>query len=104
LAPVIDESICDLYGYDPGAMLRGGLIGAVEVVDIIALSALSAESWQSLRPGHCVPDESPGRLVGWRLANPRRFEPLIPLRGLPGLFPLPPDIAGKVEDAFHRPE
>ena len=91
---IVDEDICALYGFDPAGLARGGLVGTVEVRGVFAFSA---ETWRDLRDQHCVPDEDPAGRVGWWLENPCRLGELIPLRGLPGLFPLEPDVAARVE-------
>jgi predicted transcriptional regulator len=91
---IVEEDICALYGFDPAALARGGLVGTVEVTDVFDFTA---ETWHDLRDQHCVPDDDPAGRVGWRLANPRRLRKLIPLRGLPGLFPLEPAVAALVE-------
>lgn len=97
---VIDEAMCARYDLDPQALAHGGLIGTVEVVDVFAFSA---QTWRDLRDRHCVPDDDPAGRAGWSLANPRRFSATLPLRGLPGLFPLEPDMAARVEAELGRP-
>jgi hypothetical protein len=91
---IVDEDICALYGFDPAGLPRGGLVGTVEVLDVFAFTA---ETWRDLRDQHCVPEDDPDGRVGWWLANPRRLSDLIPLRGLPGLFPLEPTITALIE-------
>jgi len=66
----------------------------VEVLDVFVFTA---DTWRELRDQHCVPDDDPAGRAGWRLAHPRRLRELIPLRGLPGLFPLEPALAAQVE-------
>jgi ASCH domain len=90
---IIEQEFCTLYGYDPEALAHGGLIGTVEVVDIIEFTT---ETWRTLREQHGVPDADPGGRIGWLLANPHRFDHVIPLRGLPGLFPLPAEIVAQI--------
>lgn len=92
---IVDEAMCARYGFEPGTLARGGLIGTVEVVDVFEFTP---ETWQRLRGQHLVPDDEANGRVGWRLANPRRLSHPIPLRGLPGLFPLPPGIAQQLAD------
>lgn len=91
---IVDEDICALYGFDPAALARGGLIGMVEVLDVFDFTA---ETWRELRDQHCVPGDDPAGRVGWWLAHPRRLKELISLRGLPGLFPLEQALAAQVE-------
>lgn len=77
------EAYCRLYGLDPDQLVRGALVGTVEIVEVVPLDEASylAHTAEHLRPGAW-----PGDLVGWRLANPLRLATPIPLRGRQGLF------------------
>lgn len=90
---IVEEGMCAHYGLDAAALARGGLIGTVEVSDVVDFTP---DTWRALRHRHLVPDDDPGGRVGWLLVHPRRLSRLIPLRGLPGLFPLPADIAQQI--------
>jgi hypothetical protein len=63
---IVDEDICAGYGFEPGTLACGGLIGAVEVVDVFEFTP---ETWQALRDRRLVPDgETGGRVgCGWRI-------------------------------------
>lgn len=81
----VDGDAASLYGFDPESLVSGALVGTAEIVDMIEFDD---ESWAALRDQHLVPDTAHEGRVGWRLANVRRLVEPIPLRGLPGLFPL----------------
>src|SRR5689334_18753689 len=81
----VQGDIAKLYGIEPESLVSGALLGTAEIVEMIEFDE---PSWAALREQHLVPDEYPDGRVGWRLANPRRLAQPIPLRGLPGLFPL----------------
>jgi activating signal cointegrator 1 len=85
----VDSEIATLYNSHPESLVSGALIGTAEIVEMIEFDD---ESWNALRDQHLVPDPTPNGRVGWRLANPRRLAEPIPMRGLPGLFPLDPEI------------
>jgi hypothetical protein len=81
----VQGDIAKLYSIEPESLISGALLGTAEIVDMIEFDD---DSWAALRDHHLVPDEHSNGRVGWRLANPRRLAEPIPLRGLPGLFPL----------------
>jgi hypothetical protein len=85
--------VCDLYCIDPVSLTTSALVGTAEIVEMIEFDG---PSWEALRGEHLVPDLDPQGRVGWRLANPRRFVRPIPLRGLPGLFPLEEEVATQI--------
>jgi hypothetical protein len=58
---------------DPGALQFAGVIGCVEIVNIVT---------QSPSPWFCGP-------VGWVLVSTTALHPIHPLRGMPGLFDFP---------------
>lgn len=68
------ERVFSILGITPPTLLvRGCVIGCVELVDIIPVSSVSADPW-AFGPW-C-----------WVLESPRSFEIPIPLKGRPGLF------------------
>lgn len=77
------EEHCLAYGFNPEELVRGALVGAVEIVDVIAFDE---ESYNAHATEHLRLGKWPGDLVGWWLANPVRFEPPIPMSGRQGLF------------------
>src|SRR5687768_12259119 len=81
----VDGEIAKLYDLHPESLISGALVGTAEIVDMIEFDD---DSWTALRDQHLVPDEDHNGRVGWRIASPRRLAQPIPLRGLPGLFPL----------------
>jgi hypothetical protein len=85
----VQGDIAKLYGIEPESLISGALLGTAEIVEMIEFDTAS---WAALHDQHLVPDEHHNGRVGWRLANPRRFVQPIPLRGLPGLFPLDQNI------------
>lgn len=89
----VDGEMARLFGMEPDSLVSGALVGTAEIIEMIEVDS---ESWTALRSQHLVPDPEPAGRVGWRLANPRRLATPIPMRGLPGLFPLPDEIAGKM--------
>ncbi len=89
----VEIEVCTLYGLDPTSLVTSALVGTAEIIEMIEFDT---ESWATWRDQHLVPDPDPGGRVGWRLANPRRLAQPIPLRGLPGLFPLEDKIAARI--------
>ena len=82
----VNEAACAAHGLDPSGLLRGALLGTVEVVEVIALDR---EQWEALRSAHLAVKEYPGDIYGWRLANPQRLAAPIPMPGHLGLYSVP---------------
>jgi len=85
----IKGAACAAYGLDAAALVRGALVGTVEIVEMVVLDD---ERWEALRDQHLSLGAFPGDLVGWRLANPRRLPEPIPMRGRLGLFDVPDEL------------
>ena len=90
----VQGEIATLYGLQPESLISGALVGTAEIVEMIEFDD---DSWAALRDQHLVPDEHHNYRVGWRIANPRRLAQPIPMRGLPGLFPLDPEIIEQMQ-------
>lgn len=83
VAQEIERAACRQHGLDPDALPTGGVVGTVELVDIVRLdeaeyAARSAEHLGGRRY------RSP--MYGWVLRNPQRLPQMIPLRGRRNLF------------------
>lgn len=87
----IERDACAVYGLDPETLVRGALVGTVEVVDMVTFDHAS---YAALRDEHLDLGDWPGDVFGWRLANPQRLPEPIPMRGRLGLFNLPDDVLG----------
>lgn len=81
----VDGEVAALYGLEPESLVSGALVGTAEIVDVIEFDD---ESWAALRDQHLVPESDHQGRAGWRLEKARRLAEPIPMRGLPGLFPL----------------
>mgnify|MGYP001267639774 CR=1 FL=1 len=85
----IEEEACTIYDLDPQRLVRGALVGTVEVVDMIEFDA---ERFAALRDEHLYQKDWPGDLYGWKLVNPQRLPAPIPMRGRLGLFDVPDEV------------
>jgi len=89
----VREEACVAYGLDPARVVRGALVGTVELIDIIPLDE---REWETLRDQHLSLGDFPGPMFGWRLQDPQRLPQPIPMRGRMSLFNVPDEvIAGK---------
>ena len=89
----VREEACVAYGLDPARVVRGALVGTVELVDILPLDE---RGWEALRDQHLSLRDFPGPMFGWRLEDPQRLPQPIPMRGRMSLFNVPDEvIAGK---------
>lgn len=89
----VQEEACVAYGLDPARVVRGALIGTVELVGILTLGEAA---WEDLRDQHLSLHDFPGPMFGWRLEAPQRLPQPIPMRGRMSLFNVPDKvISGK---------
>lgn len=84
------NSFCEKFALDPDSLPSGALVGTVLVVEVIHFDQ---RLWEATRDQHLSDAFGPGRWLGWRLEDPRRLAEPIPLRGLPGMFTLPEELA-----------
>jgi len=87
----LEQEGCDAYDIDPATLIRGALVGTVDVVGMVTFDHAS---FAAMRDQHLDPGEWPGDVHGWRLATPRRLPEPVPMRGRLGLFDLPDDVLG----------
>jgi hypothetical protein len=73
-------------------LVRGALVGTVEIVDCVPFTQEIAEEMRAV--GGYFGTWSPGGYA-WAVTNPQRLATPVPWRGQLGLFSIPPD----VEDA-----
>ena len=85
----VREEACLTYGVDPTSVVRGALVGTVELVDILTLDE---RDWEALRDQHLSLHNFPGPTFGWRLEDPQRLPQPIPMRGRMSLFNVPDDL------------
>jgi hypothetical protein len=85
----VREEACVAYGVDPGRVVRGALVGTVELVDILTLDE---RDWEALRDQHLSLHNFSGPTFGWRLEDPQRLPQPIPMRGRMSLFNVPDDL------------
>jgi hypothetical protein len=89
----VGEEACIAYDLDPARVVRGALVGTVELVDILPLDE---RGWEALRDRHLSLHDFPGPVFGWRLKDPQRLPQPIPMHGRMSLFNVPDEvIAGK---------
>ena len=89
----VREEACVAYGLDPARVVRGALVGTVELAGILPLDE---RGWEALRDQHLSLRDFPGPMFGWRLEDPLRLPQPIPMRGRMSLFNVPDEvIAGK---------
>lgn len=89
----VKEEACVAYGLDQTKVVRGALVGTVELVDVLPLDK---RGWEALREQHLSLRDFPGPMFGWRLEDPQRLPQPIPMRGRMSLFNVPDEvIAGK---------
>jgi len=93
----VERDICAEHDLDPDTLVRGALVGTVEIVDMVTFDR---KTFAATRDQHLYPNDWPGDVLGWRLATPRRFETPIPMRGRLGLF----EVTDEVEQRASVPK
>ena len=71
------------FDLDPASLDRGGIVGTVELVDVIPLDQ---ETYEKHRDGHLAGRSYREGLYGWVLVDPRRLPQPIPMNGRRNLF------------------
>lgn len=90
----LDEPAMAHFGFT--SLYTGGLIGRVDLVDILPLNP---KRWETWRERHCVPGPMPFQAVAFMLENPRRLVEPLAIPGRLKLFMLPDDLVVKVSRA-----
>ena len=85
----VREEACVAYGLDPTRVVRGALVGTVELVDILPLDEAA---WEALRDQHLSLRDFSGPIFGWRLEAPQRLPQPVPMRGRMSLFNVPDEV------------
>jgi len=85
----VREEACTAYGLDPAGVVRGALVGTVELVDILTLDEAA---WEALRDQHLSLRDFPGPMFGWQLEHPQRLLQPIPMHGRMRLFNVPDEV------------
>ncbi|MBR0945251.1 MULTISPECIES: ASCH domain-containing protein [Bradyrhizobium] len=93
----VDEAAAKHFRLGP--LFAGGLIGQVELVDIMPLNPARWETWRSR---HKVPGPMSFGAVAFVLENPRRLKQPIPFKGRLKLFPVPVSAVWGAEFTEHR--
>ncbi len=86
VAQALNEQACAAYALEPESLVRGALVGIVEVVDVVPIDEANWQAWQG---EHLAIKPYPGPVFGWRLANPRRLAVPVPMAGRQGLYSVP---------------
>ena len=90
-------ALCEHFGLDPDTLVKGAVLGTVQLV---AAQALTSEKWQTWRDCHLSPAPFPGKWKwGWLLETPRRLATPLICGALPGMFTLPEEISKQIIEA-----
>jgi len=79
----IEREACLRYGFDPKKLTSGGIVGVVELTDIIPLTKTDYDNRQV---EHLAGRPYQKQIYGWVLRNPRRLSEMVPIRGQRRLF------------------
>ena len=85
----VERQACLRYDLDPGTLPAGGVVGIVELVDVIPLSE---SDYASQRDEHLATRGYRSPMFGWVLRAPRRLPEMVPLPGRRNLFNVELDI------------
>ena len=79
----VERDACRAHGLDPDALDAGGIVGVVELVDVIPLTEADYEAH---RDQHLAGRGFREPIYGWVLASPQRLPQVVPARGRMSLF------------------
>jgi hypothetical protein len=80
---IIEQQACLRYGLDPKKLKIGGIVGLVELIDVIRLTKTD---YDDLQTEHLSSWPYQPYMHGWVLRNPRRLPEMVPGRGQMKLF------------------
>nr|WP_246804367.1 ASCH domain-containing protein [Mesorhizobium mediterraneum] len=83
----LDDAAMEYFRLPP--LYTGGLIGQVDLVDILPLNP---KRWEIWRDRHCVPGPMPFQAVAFMLEHPRQLADPIPMPGQLKFFKLPDSV------------
>ncbi len=92
----IEREACMQHGLDPDKLASGGIVGVVELVDVIPLTETD---YDNRRLEHLADRSFREGMHGWVLQDPHRLPEPVPTRGRMSLFNVDLDLAsvGKVD-------
>jgi hypothetical protein len=93
----VEREACGAHGLAPDTLETGGVVGVVELVDILPLTAAEYETH---RDEHLAGRRFREPMFGWVLASPRRLPQVVPARGRMSLFNV--DLEGIERDEAKR--
>lgn len=97
----IEREAALAHGLDPDELATGGIVGTVEVADVIALDD---GSYEAHRDEHLAGRHYREGLFGWVLTDPERFPQVVPANGRTSLFNVELPAAGEpIPKAKKRP-
>ncbi len=79
----IEREACLRYGLDPKKLTIGGIVGVVELTDVIPLTKTDYDNRQV---EHLTGRPYQKQMYGWVLRNPQRLPEMVPIRGQMRLF------------------
>ena len=86
----VEKEPSERFGLDLASLDSGGIVGTVELVDVISLDE---EAYESHRDEHLAGRGYREGLYGWVLANPQRLAQFIPMNGRRNLFTIDLDLS-----------
>jgi hypothetical protein len=79
----IEREACLRYGLDPGQLATGGVVGVVELIEVIPLAKVE---YERRRAEHLTARPFEMGLYGWILRNPQPLPEIVPIPGRMRLF------------------
>jgi hypothetical protein len=79
----VEREACLRHGLDPDGMDTGGIVGVVELVDVIPLTEAAYEAHLA---EHLAGRPFREPMYGWVLSQPQRLPQMVPVRGRMSLF------------------
>ncbi len=86
---LVEREACQRHGLDPDELERGGIVGMVELMDVVPLTEADYKAHLAEHLGGRSFKEP---MYGWVLSDPQRLPRMVPTRGHMSLFNV--DLAG----------
>jgi hypothetical protein len=91
----VERDACREHGLNPDDLDTGGVVGVVELVDVIPLTKFDYEAH---RDEHLVGRNFREPMFGWVLVKPQRLPRMVPARGRMSLFNVDLEIETPLQD------
>ena len=94
----VERDACQEHGLDPDGLATGGIVGLVDVADVVLLTR---DEYEARQDEHLAGRDFREGMYGWLLSSPQRLRRIVPARGRMSLFNV--SLEGQADGASASP-